>query len=305
MQKLDLLILVGPPGSGKSTLAASLETSNHYHAVSTGTLLRNAAQNDPALKDQLASGTLSPDATVERLLVQAVKGHRKVLLDGYPRTMTQVRTLRALFPYARIRTLNLGVPDDLSLARIRERNGGSPAGQQRPEDAATVAMDRLMVFHRQTSDVIRIYAAADVLSTIDGHGTPEEVHTLAQYALQHAPDGYRQRARYSWKQLNKYGTMLERIDRRIMQEPHHFRDRDDRVRMSRDQQLIFIRQGLLNICLHGQPLNAGELVRRRRGLFGGRWRTATIVRVGPDRSATLDWGEGFQSGFNTGNLKRA
>lgn len=278
MQKLELLILIGPPGCGKGTLAVRLERSNGYHPVSTGALLRQAALHNPALQEQLASGTLTPDATLERLLIQAVKHHKKVLLDGYPRTIQQVWRLDRLFPHARIRALHLDVPDTLSLTRIRQRLEQTPPEQRRPEDTPEVARHRLEVFHQQTAAVIGSYTVRNLLGTLDGRGTPDEVHRQAREQLRHPPAGQR-RSPYRWKQLNKFGTQLKRIERRRVREPHHYRDQSDRKRLSQQRQAVFLRQNLLAVCRHGQPLAVGDWVRPRHGQFSETCRTGTVTHI--------------------------
>jgi len=327
MKNLELLILIGPPGSGKGTLAAALAQSNGYHPVSTGELLRQAARTDPVLGEQLALGTLTPDATIGTLLTRAISGHKKVLLDGYPRTLTQVWHLATLFPDASIRALSLDVPDELSLERTAKRAAQTTAAERRPEDAPSVARTRLDLFHAQTAVVLQAYATQrsrgpeqlriydpergdtykmqGVLSTLDGRGSPEQVHLAAQHALQHAPAGYRDRNAYTRRFLSKFAARLRRTERRMTHEPHHFRDRPERAKLSQQQQAVFLRQGILKVGRHKTPLAQGELVRRRRGLFNGRWPTATILSVTDGTLATVDCGDGVAAQYPLTELKRA
>ena len=177
---MHILILIGPPGSGKSTLSAHLQQLG-YHAVSTGNLLRHAAKSNPALAEQLATGSLTDDQTITDLLRTALEGQTKVLLDGYPRTLPQVSMLQDAFPGAEIRALELQVSDSLALSRVALR--AEKTGHSRPEDRPEVAASRLAVFHRQTDQAASAYKKAGTLLSIDASGSAEEVERLAVQRL--------------------------------------------------------------------------------------------------------------------------
>lgn len=177
---MHILILIGPPGCGKGTLSTYLQQRG-YHAVSTGELLRSAAKEDPALAEQLATGTLTDDHTITELLKVALEGQTKVLLDGYPRTLPQVSLLQEAFPDAEIRALELQISDDLALQRVARR--AEQTGHARPEDQPEVAASRLEVFHRQTGAAIEAYRASGTLLSIDASGSAEQVQRLADVAL--------------------------------------------------------------------------------------------------------------------------
>lgn len=175
---MELLLLIGPPGSGKGTLARMFAQDGYVH-LSTGELLRERARTDAALAAALATGNLIEDATVTALLRDAAQGHDRVLLDGYPRTLTQVPLVDELFAGAAVQALHLDVPEPTLLARIARR--GADSG--RPEDAQDKAAHRLRIYDQDTAPLLSVYAQRGVLRSISGSGTPEEVERRARAAL--------------------------------------------------------------------------------------------------------------------------
>ena len=92
------IILIAPPAAGKGTEAAILKERYHIPHISTGDLLRKAAQSDTEegleIKEQLEHGSLVDDDVVVKLLRERIleddckDGY---ILDGFPRTVMQAR----------------------------------------------------------------------------------------------------------------------------------------------------------------------------------------------------------------------
>src|SRR5687768_9877050 len=97
------VVMLGPPGAGKGTQAARLAKIWQIPHISTGAMLREAIKNGTPLGLEvqaiLDSGALVDDALMTRIVQDrlaqpdAVSGF---LLDGFPRTVPQARTLDGL-----------------------------------------------------------------------------------------------------------------------------------------------------------------------------------------------------------------
>jgi len=93
----------GPPGSGKGTLARSMQKKYDFNVLSTGDLCRQhvAQKSDlgKIIADCLVQGKLVPDDLINQMVKQwfsAVSATKKpIILDGYPRTEQQAKTLLA------------------------------------------------------------------------------------------------------------------------------------------------------------------------------------------------------------------
>ncbi|OGO89218.1 MAG: hypothetical protein A2Y17_09840 [Clostridiales bacterium GWF2_38_85] len=97
----DLFIFFGPPACGKGTLAARLKDELKFISVSTGDVLRqNVAQETELGKKAqplMAKGELVPDELINAMirdwLEKQSATRSPIILDGYPRTVQQAKTL--------------------------------------------------------------------------------------------------------------------------------------------------------------------------------------------------------------------
>lgn len=95
------IIFIAPPAAGKGTQSELLVEKYGYEHISTGDLLRNEVAQETelglSLKEIMASGTLVSDEIVTELLKKKLSGLNKgFILDGYPRTVNQAKTLTEL-----------------------------------------------------------------------------------------------------------------------------------------------------------------------------------------------------------------
>jgi adenylate kinase len=95
------LILLGPPGAGKGTQAASLARRLGLTHISPGQILREAAAGKSPVsretRDRMAAGQLVDDQLVDQLVrarLEALSPGQGFILDGYPRTAGEARSLR-------------------------------------------------------------------------------------------------------------------------------------------------------------------------------------------------------------------
>ena len=95
------LVLLGPPGAGKGTQAKILCEKLGIAHISTGDMLRRAAEEGTEIglkaKEIMNSGHLIPDDLMVSVIRERVaksdcaKGY---ILDGFPRTVPQAEALK-------------------------------------------------------------------------------------------------------------------------------------------------------------------------------------------------------------------
>jgi adenylate kinase len=167
------LLVFGRQGAGKGTQC--LELAKHYDAphISTGDMLRGAAEAGTPIgleaKGYMDAGKLLPDdvmlQVIEERFAQDDVVQKGFLLDGFPRTLGQAEALVALT--AVDAAVNLDVPEDVVMERMM--------GRGRADDNPDSIANRLAAYARETVPAIEWFESKDLLTTVDGLGTPDEV----------------------------------------------------------------------------------------------------------------------------------
>jgi adenylate kinase len=171
MQSYRNIVLLGPPGSGKGTQAARLRDELDLTHVATGDLVRAHPDRTEAYTRE---GRLVPDDVVLGLVEHALgEAPGGVLLDGFPRSVEQAKSLDGLVRLTDV--VFLDVPDDVVLERLSHRG--------REDDDLDTVNERLAVYRDTTEPLVDYYAGKSLLRRIDGNGTPEEVHARIEDAL--------------------------------------------------------------------------------------------------------------------------
>jgi adenylate kinase len=175
------IVLLGPPGSGKGTQAELLVEKLELPHISTGELLRNAAEAGSELglkakrvtdRGDLVSDDIMLGLITERLSRDDVKNG--FILDGYPRNITQAKALDKIMErqgQPMVEVLHIDLDDELVVQRI----AGRAAEEHRSDDVEEVVRNRLRIYMAQTAPIVDYYAARGVLSRVLGQGTAEEV----------------------------------------------------------------------------------------------------------------------------------
>jgi adenylate kinase len=218
----DHLVVFGRPGSGKSTLAEHLGRDFGYTLVRTGELLRAAIRRGDYLgrrvEVHLANGSLVPDALIFELLELslAAPGERRLLFDGFPRTIGQVPLLEGFerkLGFAIGCYLEIAVGRELAVARMTGRRvcpacgatyhtlakppkvpevcdrDGAPL-ERRKDDARAVVEVRQDLYDEHAGPILDHYRThdPDKFVVVDGEQAPEAVYaeTLRALALRPA-----------------------------------------------------------------------------------------------------------------------
>ncbi len=172
------IVFIGPPGAGKGTQAELLiETYGVVH-LSTGDMLRAArdAQTEVGRKAEqyMSRGELVPDEVIVDIIGQRLEepdcAEKGFLLDGFPRTIAQAEALDEKL--ATMETpldvvLEIRVPEEELFQRL--------AGRGRADDKPEVIRQRLVAYRKQTEPLLEYYTKKDLLQTVEGLGSVEDV----------------------------------------------------------------------------------------------------------------------------------
>jgi adenylate kinase len=178
-------IIFGAPGSGKGTYASRLHAKLGVDVIATGDIFRELLKEDSELgrkvKIYVEKGHLVPDEIVIEVLKQRlskIPKEKGFILDGYPRTLEQAKTLEGITKIDAI--LLLDVPDWIIIERLSSRRICRNCGTiynirflkpkvegicdkcggplyQRSDDNPEVIKKRLQVYREQTSPILEYF----------------------------------------------------------------------------------------------------------------------------------------------------
>jgi adenylate kinase len=181
------LILLGPPGAGKGTQAQRLVVKHGIVQLSTGDMLRAAAEAGTAIglqaKDIMARGELVPDDLVVAIVADRIvepDAHNGFVLDGFPRTVPQAHALDRLLKEKGVKldaVIELKVDEGRLLERIEKRIAQTKAqgGSRRSDDDPDVLRRRIRAYRDQTTPLAAYYQLQSVLRSVDGMAPVSEV----------------------------------------------------------------------------------------------------------------------------------
>ena len=185
---------MGPPGAGKGTQAKVVSGRLGIPAVSTGDIFRaNVSEGTPLgveAKRYMDAGDYVPDEVTngmvrDRLAQADATGG--FLLDGYPRTVTQVEELDSMLADAGTSldaVVVLTVDDEELIQRLLHR----AETEGRTDDTEDVIRHRQEVYNQQTAPLLAVYADRGMLVEVDGMGAVDEVSERIFSALEKVRD---------------------------------------------------------------------------------------------------------------------
>ena len=204
-----IIVLMGAPGAGKGTQARLLQERLHLPQISTGDIFRalKSAQTPLAqeVRDIMTRGQLVPDELTIRLVKERTAQddcRDGYILDGFPRTPAQARSLEQLAQEQgkSIIAVLVDVPVDLLEKRMTGRRNCPVCNEiyniyfkppridnvcdvhtdaqlvQRADDNAETVRARLATYDELTRPLIEYYRAAGLLRTVDGTREPEVIY---------------------------------------------------------------------------------------------------------------------------------
>ena len=192
-------LIFGAPGSGKGTQSSLMEKNLGFRHLSTGDMFRYHLKNETEIgqkaKGYMNAGNLVPDDLVTDMVkTEFSKGLGKTILDGYPRTLEQVKSLEKICADSGEELkglIFLSVPDDKIIKRLSGRRVCQKCGEvyhvenkptkkdsvcdvcggevvQRKDDFPEVILKRLEVYKDNTEPLIGYFKDKNLFNEIDG-----------------------------------------------------------------------------------------------------------------------------------------
>ncbi len=175
------IILCGAPGSGKGTQSGFITEKYGLQHLSTGDVLRAEIASGSELGKKIdaliSQGNLVPDemmyGVIENYLSSLPKDCKGVILDGYPRTVSQAESLTELLKKYQMDAImiDLLVDEQLLIQRLIER--GKVSG--RADDNLNTIRHRIAVYHNQTEPIALYYLHHGNYCPVNGNHAVEDV----------------------------------------------------------------------------------------------------------------------------------
>jgi adenylate kinase len=175
-----MIIFFGPAGAGKSVQGQILSARHNWRWLSAGQLLRDT--HDHELIKQMHSGALVDSNVVNEIMKKALVGAKDldhVILDGYPRELSQAKWLIETQPHHERDVqmiVVLEVPKSEILRRLHVRG--------RADDTPEAIEERLHLYRKEIYPILDFFTDEKVyIVHIDGTGTVGQVHDRIEAEL--------------------------------------------------------------------------------------------------------------------------
>lgn len=184
------IVIFGPPGAGKGTQAKRLIAHFAIPHLSTGEMLREARRQGSELGRTAArymdNGRLVPDELVVGIVSERLSEpdcRNGCLFDGFPRTVDQAQLLDEQLARRNLKVdvvVDIRVDPNELVRRMAER----AKIEGRVDDTPETIQRRMTVFQRQTAPVLGYYDLHNVLESVDGMGSTDEVFERIRLAIE-------------------------------------------------------------------------------------------------------------------------
>jgi len=167
------VIMLGGPGSGKSTYSKFITKHFQIPHVYTGDMMRSLAQQDTDIGKKVKSALDKGDYVDTKIVLDTLEARlqrkdtkRGYVLDGFPRSMQQVREMeRRNIGYDHV--VFLDVAEDEVVRRLTSRG--------RADDKPDIIKNRIAVYKRETMPVIKHFENKMLNIRVEGGEQIEDV----------------------------------------------------------------------------------------------------------------------------------
>lgn len=190
------VIMLGAPGAGKGTQAERFARQRGLPKISTGDILRQGIKDELSVavvaKARMDRGELVDDETMVAIVRERLTQpdtDAGFVLDGFPRTVSQARSLDGIIE-ARgngpLVVVDIVVPEEDLVRRLAGRRICSKCGQnaspadgatcqrcggtliQRADDGEAVVLERLKVYTLRTKPLVDYYRGRPTFRAVNG-----------------------------------------------------------------------------------------------------------------------------------------
>ena len=175
------LLLIGPPGAGKGTQAVHLSAACNVPAISTGDIFRFNVSEGTELgvkaQEYMDAGEYVPDEITNLMVrnrIDEADAEPGFLLDGYPRTLSQVEELDGMIKFTG-HELDAVVVLTVDPEELVKRLLSRAETDGRSDDTEDVVRRRQEVYAEQTEPLIDVYRDRNLLIEVDGMGEVDDV----------------------------------------------------------------------------------------------------------------------------------
>lgn len=176
-----MIIFFGPAGAGKSVQGQILAARHGWRWLSTGQLLRDS--RDKTISEQMRAGDLVDPELVNGVMDEAISRSIDIttlILDGYPRQLTQAQHLIKKLPDHQ-RSIQLVVVLEVPRAELENRL----TLRGRVDDNPEAIEERLRYYRQEIYPILTFLTEQQVrIAHVDGTGTVGQVHDRIEAELQ-------------------------------------------------------------------------------------------------------------------------
>ncbi|MBP9813814.1 nucleoside monophosphate kinase [Candidatus Woesebacteria bacterium] len=182
------IVFFGPEGSGKGTQAKLLSAALNLPILTSGDLVRDAAENDKGIIGEVCAAALAEGKYVADSEMFVLWKHRLKqpdalggwIMDGFPRNVEQAKFLDDKidkYGYKVEMVIYLNLSEDESIRRLTKRARPLHPGSTELHDSPERIKSRLAIYKDGEKNVLEFYRQKGVLFEINADRSIEEVHT--------------------------------------------------------------------------------------------------------------------------------